>query len=91
MLSYSISTGLAAGMVVYYALNAIALGAQTFNKKRGKTFEVNDEEIGVEAMNVEQVKTKNPDFKARVCNPVAIVVVILAITYFATMPLYDYA
>lgn len=89
MLSYSISTGIAAGVLVYYFVNTTALLMSMYKKRVGKAFEVNDEEMPA-AENLDTIKSKNPDFKARVLNPVMIVLVLLAVTYFATMPLYAY-
>lgn len=86
MLSYSISTGIAAGVLVYFFINSAALAVSTLKARRGKSFEVNDEEIA--SANVAPMKSNNPDFKARVLNPVMITLVALAVAYFATMPLY---
>lgn len=88
MLGYSISTGIAAGVVLYYLINSVALAATTIQRKRGKEFIVNDEEMPT--ANVKPIKVQNPDFKARVVNPVMITLFILAVAYFATMPLYAY-
>lgn len=88
MLGYSISTGIAAGVVLYYLINSVALAATTIQRKRGKEFVVNDEEMPT--ANVKPIKVQNPEFKARVVNPVMITLFVLAVAYFATMPLYAY-
>lgn len=87
MLSYSISTGIAAGVLIYFLVNSAALAMSTYKTKVGKSFEVNDDEMPA-AEHVKEIKSRNPDFKARVFNPVMISLVALAVVYFATMPLY---
>ena len=83
MLGFSISTGIAAGIIIYYFLNSVALIITHFKPK----FHVMDESIQMSKTN-KKIEDKKPNLKARVLNPVMITLFILAIIYFATMPLY---
>lgn len=86
-LAFSISTGIAAGIIVYYLLNAVVLAK---NMITGKPIDVNDMEF-LESSGVKNVKQESPsDLKKRILNPVMIVLFVLAVVYFATMPLYAY-
>lgn len=59
----------------------------SYKAKKGKPFSINDEEF-IEATIKDDVVKTEPNYRQRVINPVVILLVILAITYFATMPLY---
>jgi len=83
MLGFSISTGIAAGVIVYYLINLVALIVTHF--KPG--FKVMDETIE-HSGKVGESKNTNPDFKSRVFNPVMFILFSLAVVYFFTMPLY---
>ncbi len=83
MLGFSISTGIAAGVIIYYLINLIALIVTHFKPK----FHVMDESIQM-TITDKEIRDKRPDYKARVINPVMIILFLLAIAYFGTMPLY---
>ena len=83
MLGYSVSTGIAAGIIIYYLINITALIITHFNHN----FKVLDETIQM-TESKEGAKNKNPDFKLRIINPVMIVMFLLSIAYFVTMPFY---
>ncbi|RTZ68058.1 MAG: hypothetical protein DSZ21_02705 [Tenericutes bacterium] len=83
MLGYSISTGIAAGVIIYYLINLIALIVTHFKPK----FHVMDESIQM-TITDKDIRDKRPDYKARVINPVMIILFLLAVAYFGTMPLY---
>ena len=87
MLSYSISTGIAVGIIMHYIMNWVLFIRQHIKKKESST---NDMEI-VMSTDVKEVKNHGPtSLKKRLFNPVMIGMFILSITYFATMPLYAY-
>lgn len=87
MLSFSISTGIAVGIIVYYLLNSAVLIKHLITKK---PIDVNDIEF-LESDGVKNVKQESPkDLKKRLLNPVMIVLFILALVYFGTMPLYTF-
>ena len=82
-LGFSISTGIAAGIIIYYFVNLAALVVSQFKPD----FHVLDETFQMSESG-KQVENRNPDFKDRVVNPVMITLLLLSIIYFATMPLY---
>lgn len=84
MLAYSISAGIAAGVIIYYALNFAAYIKMIIT---GKPIEIDDTEIKLSNTD-DHVSNELPDLKKRVLNPIMILMVALAIVYFATMPLY---
>lgn len=84
MLAYSISAGIAAGVIVYYVLNVAAYVKMTVT---GKPIEIDDTEIQL-SNSEDHVPNELPDLKQRVFNPIMILMVVLAIVYFATMPIY---
>ena len=74
VLSYSISTGIAAGILVYASINLSLYAIALIQQKRGKEFVIGDLKI--------------EDFKERALNIPVLVMAALAIVYFGTMPLY---
>ena len=87
MLSYSISTGIAVGIIMHYIMNWVLFIRQLIKKKPS---EANDMEI-VMSNDVKKVDNHEPtSLKKRLFNPIMIGMFILSITYFATMPLYAY-
>lgn len=87
MLAFSISTGIAAGIIMYFLLNGAVLIKHMIDKK---PISVNDMEF-LESSGVKKVDQTAPsDLKKRILNPVMITLFILAIVYFATMPLYAF-
>lgn len=74
VLAYSISTGIAAGVLVYAMINISLYVIALIQEKRGKEFVVGDLKIS--------------ELKERAINIPVLVIAALAIVYFGTMPLY---
>ena len=87
MLGYSISTGIAAGLVLYYILNVALYLKLIYLNKRNLKLEMNDLEIA-ESSNVSKSENTIPNLKNRILNPVMIGLFVMAVIYFATLPLY---
>lgn len=82
MLAYSISAGMAAGIIVYYVLNLAAYLKTLITKK---PVEIDDTEIQF-GNTEDHVPNELPDLKKRVLNPIMIAMVLLAVAYFVSMP-----
>ncbi len=91
VLTYNISTGIAAGVVMFVVLNFFAGLKQRYNKWRGKpAFVVDDsQEILLASIESKVGYAKTKDYWSRINIPM-IVMFILAMAYFGTMPLYMY-
>ncbi|WKX02441.1 NCS2 family permease [Candidatus Mycoplasma mahonii] len=76
MLSYSISTGIAAGVVMFYLIDLSGLLITTIKMKRGLPSVLHN--------------SSQKEFWDRIKNPIMIAMFALAVVYFATMPLYAY-
>ncbi len=87
MLAYSISAGIAAGVIVYYVLNLAAYLKAIITHRPAQ---IDDEAIVFSTHEEHSISNELPDLKKRVLNPVMILMVTLALVYFGTMPLYAF-
>ncbi len=91
VVTYNISTGIASGIIVFVILNFFAGLKQKYNLSRGKSlFVVDDQQdmlLSSKKQNKGVQKTKN--YWSRINIPILIMFV-LALVYFGTMPLYMY-
>lgn len=86
ILSYSISTGIAAGIIVHFIVNAAVYFLALMRNQNYRNFKIENKSISL--AEAKKQKEHIPNLRQRVFNPLMITLFILAVVYFATMPLY---